>query len=577
MMMIPSDKNSMRLNSKSSESLQDTTQNVRTREGGSWSHVRGKGSVGSVHGFANGGDGSSFVSPSVGGSNPAPASSLFFHHSQIATVGILGASLGALLYDQYHLIYEKYHITKKWLNLCGMLCLFVWLYLRPLIRRRLGSASGGYINWNSIYVLWLTSAFIYHLPSLESMGVDIKADISMLLSSFLLSGAVLGVMAAACGAAVMLGWLSPRVWDHTGTMSQIFATIVLNSFNLAVASSTYYSFCGNVDIPFDVDLGSQPYGDDSIRNLVCGTWLHPLPANQHSTFARWVLYGETPHSNASEIPTGVNKGSQTWERDGQMNDKFAGDSLPADSISPVFTAWLTILTMFCINWTSDYAASVAFSSAYTSEARRSLLQNHRKSRSFSSRKSVWDHKDYLKRSASSQDGLLMKNGFGSMSSLSVALTRKAAGTPVAVPLDAILKTVSSVGSLLGTQNSFEIISKSMQHTPSAVNDQVENNTKIERTNQDPDFEVATNALKDQGTKETTRNSVDTKTFMNKIQSNVGILLHPDTPAPSFLPMFPWYSGTSADLLKTLFDLMVGCYSANFYVNRSMYYYFMFLA
>lgn len=30
----------------------------------------------------------------------------------------------------------------------------------------------------------------------------------------------------------------------------------------------------------------------------------------------------------------------------------------------------------------------------------------------------------------------------------------------------------------------------------------------------------------------------------------------DAPAPRFLPMFPWYSGTSADLLKTLFDLVV---------------------
>ena len=30
----------------------------------------------------------------------------------------------------------------------------------------------------------------------------------------------------------------------------------------------------------------------------------------------------------------------------------------------------------------------------------------------------------------------------------------------------------------------------------------------------------------------------------------------DAPAPPFLPMFPWYSGTSADLLKTLFDLLV---------------------
>lgn len=37
---------------------------------------------------------------------------------------------------------------------------------------------------------------------------------------------------------------------------------------------------------------------------------------------------------------------------------------------------------------------------------------------------------------------------------------------------------------------------------------------------------------------------------------VGMPVPADAPAPSFLPMFPWYSGTSADLLKTSFDLIV---------------------
>ncbi|KDD71187.1 hypothetical protein H632_c5609p0, partial [Helicosporidium sp. ATCC 50920] len=35
-----------------------------------------------------------------------------------------------------------------------------------------------------------------------------------------------------------------------------------------------------------------------------------------------------------------------------------------------------------------------------------------------------------------------------------------------------------------------------------------------------------------------------------------IAVGPEAPAPRFLPMFPWYSGTSADLMKTVFDLIV---------------------
>jgi hypothetical protein len=36
----------------------------------------------------------------------------------------------------------------------------------------------------------------------------------------------------------------------------------------------------------------------------------------------------------------------------------------------------------------------------------------------------------------------------------------------------------------------------------------------------------------------------------------GVFIPPDAAQPSFLPMFPWYSGTSADLIKTLFDLLI---------------------
>lgn len=52
----------------------------------------------------------------------------------------------------------------------GATCLFAYLYLRPLIRRGLGSASRGYINFSAVYICWLLMAVFYHLPSLESMG-----------------------------------------------------------------------------------------------------------------------------------------------------------------------------------------------------------------------------------------------------------------------------------------------------------------------------------------------------------------------------------------------------------------------
>ena len=49
------------------------------------------------------------------------------------------------------------------------------------------SSCRGYINYYSVYLFWLGSAVFVHLPSFQSMGIDVKADISMLLTIFLLS------------------------------------------------------------------------------------------------------------------------------------------------------------------------------------------------------------------------------------------------------------------------------------------------------------------------------------------------------------------------------------------------------
>ena len=45
----------------------------------------------------------------------------------------------------------------------------------------------GYLNYYSVYLFWLGSAVFIHLPSFQSMGIDVKADISMMLTIFLLS------------------------------------------------------------------------------------------------------------------------------------------------------------------------------------------------------------------------------------------------------------------------------------------------------------------------------------------------------------------------------------------------------
>ena len=45
----------------------------------------------------------------------------------------------------------------------------------------------GYINFSSVYIGWLCGAVFLHLPSLKSLGLDVRTDVSVLLTLFLLS------------------------------------------------------------------------------------------------------------------------------------------------------------------------------------------------------------------------------------------------------------------------------------------------------------------------------------------------------------------------------------------------------
>lgn len=48
-------------------------------------------------------------------------------------------------------------------------------------------ADRGYINFYSLYIGWLCGAVFLHLPSFKALGFDVRTDVSMLLTIFLLS------------------------------------------------------------------------------------------------------------------------------------------------------------------------------------------------------------------------------------------------------------------------------------------------------------------------------------------------------------------------------------------------------
>jgi len=236
----------------------------------------------------------------------------------------------------------QFPISKKWFAFLFLMLLYTYAYIRPLIRKNLGSASSATINWSAVYAAWLVSSLLYHFPPLEKLGFDIKADLSIALTIFLMSCVLLGSIVATLSFA---NKLPSRVGSR-----ELLGIVVMNSMTLAMACSTYFSFCGSgVDsavvpapAPGAPDSSSVDSADEeqAVKRYVCGTLLRPLDVGAYSVYRPYVMYDET-----------------------------------TEAISPVFTIWVTLFFLFVCNSASDMAAMRVYKNA-----RRELRQRERLSR-----------------------------------------------------------------------------------------------------------------------------------------------------------------------------------------------------
>ncbi|KAL6778167.1 hypothetical protein ACKKBG_A17180 [Auxenochlorella protothecoides x Auxenochlorella symbiontica] len=409
-----------------------------------------------------------------------------FKHTQYAIYLVITFSAACVLIDSAQGVVERFNLNRRWYYLFGATCLFAYLYVRPQINLRLGSAAGAQISWSSLYILWLCSAVFYHLPSLDSLGIDLRADLSILLTTFLLSLAVLGAAAAAHAAALALAWVRPWL-AHPSAAS----VVALHAANLALACSTYHNFCeAGAEAGGEAPPGTGPRATllhlfrptgvqrSPWRKAVCERWLAPVPVAAFPAFSSWVIYSEEAREG---LPPGA---------PGLVLDREGG------TISPIFSLWLTLVAMLGATCLSDYAAASAMHAAASLARRKALAAEQRRSRRV------------RRRSADLSYDLLGQQGRSAM--------------PSRTSFDVLVRTMSSVGSLWSPRKLRAASSLLFRDDFGLELGWGEGGEGSPRTPAPPPPQR----------------------------------LPDDAPAPAFLPMFPWYSGTSADLLKTLFDLMV---------------------
>ncbi|XP_022880739.1 uncharacterized protein LOC111398010 [Olea europaea var. sylvestris] len=164
------------------------------------------------------------------------------------------------------------------------------------------------IKWWSMYIAWILIAALYHLPSFQSMGVDMRMNLSLFLTIFVSSILFLLVFHV-----IFLGlWYVGLVARVAGKRPAIL-TILQNCAVIGIACCVFYSHCGNRAILRAKTFERRNSGwftfwkkeernswlakfvrMNQFKDQVCSSWFAPVgSASDYPFLSKWVIYGES--------------------------------------------------------------------------------------------------------------------------------------------------------------------------------------------------------------------------------------------------------------------------------------------
>jgi hypothetical protein len=121
----------------------------------------------------------------------------------------------------------------------------------------------------------------------------------------------------------------------------------------------------------------------------------------------------------------------------------------ADLVSPIFTMWLTLLLLYLSNCLADYSAAATLNAAYTEDLRQSLASQQRSLRRAARRRSI-DLSDLQRGSSSANSSW---GGLSDLASMQSTMWDPFSSIASRTSIDTLLRTMSSVGHMLGSPTS----------------------------------------------------------------------------------------------------------------------------
>lgn len=266
-------------------------------------------------------------------------------HSRHFVIAVVVGCLFFISSDNMHSLIQKFDI--KWWSMYACLLGFFYFFSSPFIGKTIKPSYSNFSRW---YIAWILVAALYHLPSFQSMGVDLRMNLSLFLTLYVSSILFLLVFHVIFIGLWYLG-LVARVAGRRPEIMKVFQNCVV----ISIACCVFYSHCGNLAIvrekTFDwrnsiwFSLWNKGEGNawlvkfirmTEFKDQVCKSWFAPVgSASDYPFLSKWVIYGE------------LTCGGSCAES--------------SDEISPIYSLWATFIGLYMANFVVERSSGWALS------------------------------------------------------------------------------------------------------------------------------------------------------------------------------------------------------------------------
>ncbi|PAN10931.1 hypothetical protein PAHAL_2G125800 [Panicum hallii] len=272
-------------------------------------------------------------------------------HSRHFMIAVFACWVFFISSDNLQNLIMKLDKNFKWWSMYACLIGFFYFFSSPFIRKTI---KPNYSNFNRWYIAWIFLAALYHLPSFQSMGLDLRMNLSLFLTIYISSLIFLMVFHI-----IFLGLWYLGLVSRMAEKKPELLTIIQNCAVISIACCVFYSHCGNRTVTRDKSIDRRTaswiafslwtkHDDNTLisrllrmhkfKEQICSSWFAPVgSASDYPLLSKWAIYGELS-SNGS----------------GSSNE-----------ISPVYSLWATFIGLYIANYVVERSTGWALTHPLT--------------------------------------------------------------------------------------------------------------------------------------------------------------------------------------------------------------------